>query len=107
LTDLYGSEASDVRADGGDLEAEVRQAVRREGALRLEDYWMRRSGRAYFSLDAGLDALEPASREMAKLLGWSEARRSAECEACRKRHDTNNALFPSAQSSQRTSEKSV
>jgi glycerol-3-phosphate dehydrogenase len=93
LADLYGSEAPDVRADGGDLGAEVRQAVRREGALTLEDYWVRRSGRAYFDLDAGLSTLAPASREMARLFGWSEARRASEVAACRARHAENNALF--------------
>jgi glycerol-3-phosphate dehydrogenase len=93
LVDLYGSEASEVEADGGDLLAEVRQAVRREGALHLEDYWVRRAGRAFFDLDAGLSTLEPASREMARLLDWNEGTRSAEVEACRLRHKTNNALF--------------
>lgn len=93
LEDLYGSEAPDVRADGGDVAAEVRQAVRREGALRLEDYWVRRSARAWFDPDAGLSKLEPAADEMAKLLGWSDARREREVEACRRRHAENNALF--------------
>ena len=82
-----------MKADGGDVAAEVRQAVRREGALRLEDYWVRRSARAFFDLDAGLSTLEPASREMAKLLEWSEETRAAEVAACRLRHETNNALF--------------
>ncbi|MEM7001161.1 MAG: tricarballylate utilization 4Fe-4S protein TcuB, partial [Pseudomonadota bacterium] len=35
---------------GGDVAAEVRQAVLREGALRLEDYWIRRGARAYFEI---------------------------------------------------------
>jgi glycerol-3-phosphate dehydrogenase len=96
LIDLYGSEATLVERDGGHVEAEVRQAVRREGALRLEDYWMRRSGRAYFEVDAGLSSLEPASREMARLLDWSETKRAAEVESCRLRHAKNNALFPQA-----------
>ncbi len=96
LADLYGSEASEVRADGGDLLAEVRQAVRREGALRLEDYWIRRGARAFFDLDAGLSTLEPASREMARLLAWSEETRTAEVAACRLRHERNNALFNGA-----------
>lgn len=94
LDELYGSEAPDVRADGGDLEAEVRQAVRREGALRLEDYWVRRAGRAFFDADAGLSTLEPASREMARLLDWSEQTRQAEVAACLRRHLEGNALFP-------------
>ena len=96
LADLYGSEAADVEADGGDLLAEVRQAVRREGALHLEDYWVRRAGRAFFDLDAGLSVLEPASQEMAGLLDWNEETRSAEVEKCRLRHETNNALFNQA-----------
>jgi glycerol-3-phosphate dehydrogenase len=96
LNDLYGAEASDVRSDGGDVAAEVRQAVRREGALRLEDYWIRRSARAFFDVDAGLPTLEPASREMARWLGWDEAMRASEVAACRQRHDTNNAIFQEA-----------
>ena len=100
LADLYGSEAAEVAADGGDLLAEVRQAVRREGALRLEDYWVRRGARAFFDLDAGLATLEPASREMARLLDWNEETRAAEVAACRLRHDENNALFIGARRSQ-------
>ena len=76
--------------------AEVRQAVRREGALRLEDYWIRRSARAFFDLDAGLSILEPASQEMARLFDWSEETRVSEVRACRLRHDENNALFKRA-----------
>ena len=93
LFDLYGSEAADVEADGADLAAEVRQAVLREGAVRLEDYWIRRAARAFFDLDAGLPTLEPASNEMARLLGWSEETRSQEVAACQRRHNENNALF--------------
>jgi glycerol-3-phosphate dehydrogenase len=93
LVDLYGSEAGDVASDGGDLLAEVRHAVRREGALRLEDYWVRRSARALFDPDAGLESIEPASLEMAGLLGWSEVTRQSEVKACRIRHETNNAIF--------------
>lgn len=99
LVDLYGDEAPDVKADGGDVPAEVRQAVRREGALRLEDYWVRRSARAFFDLDAGLSTLEPASREMARLLDWSEEKRLAEVRACHLRHNENNALFNRAETS--------
>ncbi len=98
LGDLYGSEASDVKADGGDVAAEVRQAVRREGALRLEDYWMRRSARAFFDLDAGLSKLEGASVEMARLLKWNEEMRLAEVATCHHRHEENNALFDHARS---------
>ncbi|MDP6978822.1 MAG: glycerol-3-phosphate dehydrogenase/oxidase [Myxococcota bacterium] len=93
LVDLYGAEAPDVARDGGDLAAEVRQAVVREGALRLEDYWVRRSARAFFDPDAGLSTLTPASHEMARLLGWSEAARLAEVSACQDRHIRSNSLF--------------
>jgi glycerol-3-phosphate dehydrogenase len=96
LFDLYGSEAADVEADGGDLAAEVRQAVRREGAVRLEDYWIRRGSRAFFDVDAGLSTLAPASSEMARLLGWSEETRAEEVAACHRRHNENNALFARA-----------
>ncbi len=96
LADLYGSEAPDVKADGGDVLAEVRQAVRREGALRLEDYWMRRAARAFFDPDAGLSTLEPAACEMARLLAWNDERRRNEVAACRHRHEENNALFERA-----------
>ncbi len=96
LVDLYGSEAPDVKADGGDVAAEVRQAVRREGALRLEDYWVRRAARAFFDLDAGLSTLEPASIEMGKLLEWNEETRVAEVATCRLRHEKNNSLFDRA-----------
>lgn len=71
LASLYGDEAAAVVVDGGDVAAEVRQAVLREGALTLEDYWVRRSARAWFDADAGRDSLQPAARAMAPLLGWT------------------------------------
>ena len=97
LVDLYGAEAPDIDDDGGDVAAEVRHAVRNEGALRLEDYWIRRSTRALYDLDAGLSMLDPASDEMAKLLGWTEHRRLDEVSECRARHARDNALFRNAQ----------
>jgi len=96
LLDLYGSEAGDVRDAGGDVAAEARQAVLREGATRLEDYWVRRSARAFLDPDAGLGRLEEAAREMARLLDWSEARRQLELAHCRDRHAKSNALFAEA-----------
>jgi len=93
LVDLYGAEARAVDDDGGDVAAEVRHAVRNEGALRLEDYWVRRSARALYDLDAGLSTLDTASGEMAKLLGWTEGRRLDEVSECRARHARDNALF--------------
>jgi glycerol-3-phosphate dehydrogenase len=61
--------------------------VLREGAVTLEDYWVRRSARARFDLDGGLSSLRPAAAAMAPLLGWSEvdvAREIAHCENVRK-----------------------
>lgn len=93
LVELYGDEAQSIDEDGGDVAAEIRQAVRREGALRLEDYWVRRSARALYDADSGISILEPASREMAKLLGWTETKRLDEIAVCRQRHASNLASF--------------
>lgn len=76
LASLYGTEAAQIAAAGGDVTAEARHAVLAEGALSLEDYWVRRSARAWFDDRAGRDAMQPAARAMGALLGWSEA----ECE---------------------------
>ena len=65
------------------LAAEARRAVLHEGALRLEDWWVRRSLRAWFDDNAGLDALAPAAAAMGALLGWDDDRRQAEIDACR------------------------
>lgn len=92
LVRLYGAEAEEVARDGGDAAAEARFAVLREGALRLEDYWVRRSPRLWFTPDGGLAALEPAADAMAGLLGWDADRRAAEIDACRKLHDESLAF---------------
>ena len=82
LTRLYGSEAIDVLVAGGDLQAEVEFAVLREGALTLEDYWVRRSARARFDLNGGVDSLVPAAKVMAELLGWSTSESERQVQAC-------------------------
>lgn len=87
LVGLYGSDARDVLRDGGDVAAEVRQAVRREGALTLEDYWVRRGARAWFEADAGTSSIEPAADEMARLLGWSDVRKLEQINQCHQQHD--------------------
>ena len=86
LVALYGSEAAAIARAGGDPAAEARQAVLHEGALTLEDWWVRRSGRAWFDHKGGVDALAPAAAEMAGLLGWSAAETAAQVDACRKIH---------------------
>jgi glycerol-3-phosphate dehydrogenase len=75
------------------LNAEVRQAVHREGALRLEDYWARRSSRAWFDDGAGLPILNQAANEMAELLGWDDARKAMEIENCREIDRASRADF--------------
>ena len=86
LARLYGAEAVDVvtsAARGGLVSAEVEQAVLKEGALRLEDYWARRSSRAWFDEGAGLPVLDEAANRMADLLGWDDSRKALEVENCR------------------------
>src|SRR5262245_24123566 len=80
LVMLYGSEAAAL-ANGG-VPAEARHAVLKEGAVTLEDYWVRRSARARFDLDGGIASLLPAAQAMAPLLGWSQADLEREVHAC-------------------------
>jgi len=96
LIDLYGSEAEAMASDGGDVTAEAQRAVLVEGAQRLEDYWVRRSVRAWFSPDAGLSALAPAAEAMAGLLGWNAARIQSEITACQAIHDHSRAALVAA-----------
>ena len=86
LVGLYGTEAPSVIADGAGPAAEARRAVLAEGALTLEDYWARRSARAWFDPDGGLGALEAAAGAMAPLLGWTAARTAGEIARCREQH---------------------
>jgi glycerol-3-phosphate dehydrogenase len=81
LAGLYGSEAIAVGLGGP--AAEAAHAVVCEGALRLEDWWVRRSAQAFFGERGGVDALAPAAAAMAPLLGWSPARTAAEIAACK------------------------
>jgi glycerol-3-phosphate dehydrogenase len=94
LVSLYGAEAASVASDGGDIGAEVRHAVLAEGALTLEDYWVRRSARAWFAADGGLGDLAPAAAAMAPLLSWNDAERDRQIAACRAIHDRNMAFAP-------------
>jgi glycerol-3-phosphate dehydrogenase len=72
--------------------AEATHAVLAEGALTLEDYWVRRSARAWFDIDGGLAALDPAAQAMAPLLGWSVDRIDREIAHCRARRETDLAM---------------
>jgi glycerol-3-phosphate dehydrogenase len=83
LVGLYGSEAAQIARAGGGAAVEAAHAVLAEGALRLEDYWVRRAARAWFDIDEPYAAIEAAADAMAPLLDWSPARKAAEIEACR------------------------
>ena len=67
-----------------------------EGALTLEDYWIRRSARAWFDPDGGLAALPVAAAAMAPLLGWSEAERARQIADCHANHAQRTAAFAPA-----------
>ena len=95
LVGLYGSDAPILVAEGGDVAAEARRAVLHEGALTLEDYWIRRSARAWFDVSAGLDALPAAAAAMAPLLGWSEPEQAAQIAACNVIQNKNMAALRS------------
>jgi glycerol-3-phosphate dehydrogenase len=95
---LYGSEALELAGRGLGPAVEAEFAVLIEGALTLEDYWVRRSARAHFDLDGGLAALKPAADRMARLLGWSEAERSRQTEACRVRREKEMSVLDSGMS---------
>ncbi|MBS0255364.1 MAG: glycerol-3-phosphate dehydrogenase/oxidase, partial [Proteobacteria bacterium] len=82
LARLYGSETAELLTDGGDVAAEARRAVQVEGAVRLEDWWVRRSSRAWFDHGAGRAGLAPAAAAMGALLGWDTARQAAEVAQC-------------------------
>jgi len=79
---IGGDAASDIHALAGGPAAEAAHAVLIEGALTLEDYWVRRSARAWFDPDGGLAALAPAADAMAPLLGWTQARVAGEIASC-------------------------
>jgi glycerol-3-phosphate dehydrogenase len=86
LVALYGAEAAAVAADGADVAAEARRSVLAEGAVTLEDYWVRRSARAWFGEGGGLAALPAAAAAMAPLLGWSAETQRRQIEGCRAIH---------------------
>jgi len=92
---LYGSEALELFKSGGGPAVEAEYAVKVEGALTLEDYWVRRSSRAYFDDNGGLDSLEPAASVMATHLGWSDEERQEQIDTCRNQRATDMALLNS------------
>ena len=98
LTRLYGAEAPSLLGNTGCdelVKAEVQQAVQKEGALRLEDYWARRSSRAWFDEGAGVPILNQAATAMTELLGWDDTRKAMEVENCRDIDRASRAGFSS------------
>jgi glycerol-3-phosphate dehydrogenase len=81
LVRLYGAEAAQVLGGDDPVHGEVEQAVFREGAVLLEDWWVRRSARAWFDNDA--PSLQRGAAHFAALLGWDAARTAREVERCR------------------------
>jgi glycerol-3-phosphate dehydrogenase len=81
LLSLYGEEAEDVADSSHLVDGEIDAAVRREGALRLEDWWFRRSARAAFDVEGDASLLRGSLR-MAQALGWTEREREAEVASC-------------------------
>jgi len=80
---LYGSEAFDICGRGEGLAAEIRHAVEHEGALTLEDYWIRRSARARFETDGGLAGLARAAEYMAEYMGWTDGEQAQQVDHCK------------------------
>lgn len=79
LTRLYGAEAVQVVAHDV-VVGEVEQALTREGAICLEDWWVRRAARAWFDNEPA--ALQRGADEFAARLGWSDVRKAAEIARC-------------------------
>ncbi len=94
LVMLYGTEAEDLAVGG--VATEARHAVLCEGALTLEDYWIRRSARAHFDLDGGIGTLTAAADAMAPLLGWTPAESMRQVELCRALHAAEHTLGDAA-----------
>ena len=93
LVGLYGDEANEILIAGGDVAAEATRAVTHEGAAALEDYWVRRSARAWFDHGAGLAALAPAAEAMGALLGWDDAMKASQVAHCRQINDASRWLL--------------
>jgi glycerol-3-phosphate dehydrogenase len=64
-----------------EVRAELVHAIRNEMALRLEDWFLRRT-RIAFAPGNGIATLEAAATVFAAELGWTAERRAADTEAC-------------------------
>lgn len=86
LAELYGSEAEKIATAPNPLQAEAEHAVTHEGALTLEDVWVRRTARAWFAPGAGLPDLAQLASAMRPLLGWSPEEQAKQILQCEQRH---------------------
>ncbi len=93
LAQLYGSDALKLFSERSGPAVEAEFAVKTEGALTLEDYWVRRSARSNFDKNGGMDALEPAAQVMADLLHWSDAEKDRQITQCRLRRQTEMSIL--------------
>jgi len=93
LAMLYGAEALTLFSEKSGPAVEAEFAVKTEGALTLEDYWVRRSARSNFDDNGGMDALEPTAEVMGNLLNWSEAEKNIQVEFCRKRRQKEMSIL--------------
>ena len=94
ISHLYGSESEEVVNAGGTVTAEAEHAVLKEGAVTLEDYWVRRSARAWFDHEGGMKSLAPAADKMASLLHWSPEEKQRQIDSCRDLHEESLAALP-------------
>jgi len=93
LARLYGSEALTIFSEKTGPAVEAEFAVQTEGALTLEDYWVRRSARSNFDDNGGMDALVPAAEVMGNMLNWSEAEKKSQIELCQKRRQKEMSIL--------------
>jgi glycerol-3-phosphate dehydrogenase len=77
---LYGADAAMIAAHDDLVLAEITAAVCQEGAVRLQDWWLRRAVRHSSAAD-----LEHGCKGMALLLGWDVARQAVELADCLRR----------------------
>ncbi len=105
LLGRYGSEIEDLLAlmaaepslreplPGADeyLRVEARFAASDEGALHLDDVLRRRTRIHFEAMDRGVAAAEPAAREMAAVLGWSDEQTQREIAHHRERVESERA----------------
>lgn len=102
LAERYGCQLSSVTAELADLprgdrtpehtwlSAQLRNAVKHEMAVKLEDVLARRTETFLFTPGNGRAYVDALAREMGELLGWSAARTLAESQEC---HAQIDAMF--------------